>query len=115
MSLTRCSVLLRVMLSCRCSIQQQQEQLAANGFSSAAIARACAGLQMPKPDVGPYCKATIGLCLTLSMYMAACAAVMQRLIDLQHKLFPGKDVPQQLADEVSTCHYSFAKSDACLS
>lgn len=71
------------------------------GTSPAGVAQTYDSLQGLQPDVGPHCKAMVGYCLTLSVSMAACTAVMQRLLDLHHKLYPGRIVPQQLAVEVT--------------
>ena len=53
------------------------------GTAEAATAAEYDSTEMPSPDVGPKCKAMIGFCQALTVWIAACAGIMQRLVDQQ--------------------------------
>ena len=100
--------------TCRCAIQRLQDQhTVTGGLQQAALASEYDKLPVPEPDVRVNCKAMIGFAHALAIYMVACAASMQRVLEihrllhrrqlLQSGLRLSPQVPgmQQLSDDVS--------------
>lgn len=63
---------------------------------------ALASLEVPKPDVGPKCKALIGMCQACTIWMATCTGTMQRVGELSKQGSSNSVHARQLAVEVRT-------------
>lgn len=67
----------------RCSIQRQHDQrLVEVGSKAGNVKAALDSLEVPQPDVTSRCKAMIGYCQAMAVWMLATVAVMQRLAKL---------------------------------
>lgn len=60
----------------------------------------CANLEVPKPDVGQQCKAMIGICQALTVWMATCTGTMQRVGELSKQGSGNTVHAKQLSVEV---------------
>ena len=77
---------------CRCAIQSfQDQQLSA---PSKPVGSSLRALDVPKPDRGHSCKAMIGYCQALTVWMAASVTTLQRLVDL-NKQASVATIPEQ--------------------
>ncbi len=96
---------------CRCTIQSlQDQQLSA---PSKHVGSVLGTLDVPKPDRGPSCKAMIGYCQALTVWMAASVTILQRLVDLNKQASVAKIPEQQLSVEASSKDLSHA-AHSCL-
>ena len=59
-------------------------------------------LDVPQPDRGPSCKAMIGYCQAVTVWMAASVGVLHRLVELNRSPSVIKLPEQQLSAEVGT-------------
>lgn len=68
----------------RCSIQRNQdEQLISMGTVPPLATVQMSDLEVPRPDVTPECKAKIGYCQAMTVWMSANVAIIQRLAKLK--------------------------------
>lgn len=63
-------------------LEQEQHAQAWGSRGGPSAADVCASLEIPKPDMGPQCKAMIGICQAYTVWMAACTGTMQRVAEL---------------------------------
>jgi len=85
---------------CRCAIQSlHDQQLSA---PSKPVGSVLGALDVPKPDRGPSCKAMIGYCQALTVWMAASNTILQRLVDLNKQASVARIPEQQLSVEASS-------------
>ncbi|KAL0023606.1 hypothetical protein WJX77_006297 [Trebouxia sp. C0004] len=84
-----------VFQAARCAIQSlQDQQLSA---ASKPVDSVLGALDVPRPDRGPSCKAMIGYCQAVTVWMAASVTILQRLVDLNQQ---ASNPQQQLSAEV---------------
>jgi len=57
---------------------------------------------VPKPDRGPSCKAMIGYCQAVTVWMAASVTILHRLVDLNKQASAARIPEQQLSVEASS-------------
>ncbi|DBA95867.1 TPA: hypothetical protein ACH3X1_001409 [Trebouxia sp. C0004] len=98
-------------MSYRCAIQSlQDQQLSA---ASKPVGSVLGALDVPRPDRGPSCKAMIGYCQAVTVWMAASVTILQRLVDLNQQ---ARNPQQQLSAEASfnstPCIYQLVDQDA---
>ncbi|KAL3140347.1 hypothetical protein ABBQ38_004611 [Trebouxia sp. C0009 RCD-2024] len=75
---------------------QEQHALGAGSCAPGALA----SLEVPKPDVGPKCKALIGMCQARTVWMATCTGTMQRVGELSKQGSSSSVHARQMAVEV---------------
>jgi len=85
---------------CRCAIQSLQDQQLSG--PSKPVDSVLGALDVPKPDRGPSCKAMIGYCQALTVWMAASVTILQRLADLNKQASAARIPEQQLSVEASS-------------
>ena len=96
---------------CRCAIQSLQDQQL--GAPSKSVGNVLGVLDVPKPDRGPSCKAMIGYCQALTVWMAASVTIAQRLVDLNKQASAVRILEQQLSVEASSTDSSHV-AQSCL-
>ena len=92
-----------VLVHCRNVLHRLEQEQHAQAWSSRKgpfASGVCASLEVPKPDVGPKCKAMIGICQALTVWMAACTGTMQRVAELGKQGSSNGIHAQQLSVEV---------------
>ena len=86
----------------RCSIQRNHDQqLIALGSKHNSAAADSTSLEVPQPDVIPKCKAMIGFCQAMAVWMSCTAAIIQRLANLNQKAPAADQKKLRLAAEAS--------------
>ncbi len=96
---------------CRCAIQSlQDQQLSA---PSKPVGSVVGALDVLKPDRGPSCKAMIGYCQALTVWMAASVTILHRLVDLNKQASAARVPEQQLSVEASSTNLSHV-AHSCL-
>ena len=81
-------------------LEQEQHAQAWGSKGGPSASAVCASLEVPKPDVGSQCKAMIGICQALTVWMAACTGTMQRVAELGKQGTGNGIHAQQLSVEV---------------
>ena len=85
---------------CRCAIQNLHDQQLS--LPSKPVGSVVGALDVPKPDRGPTCKAMIGYCQALTVWMAASVTILHRLVDLNKQASAARIPEQQLSVEASS-------------
>lgn len=92
----------------RCAIQRKHDQqVNERGSKGSSTAADLSSFEVPQPDVIPKCKAMIGFCQAMAVWMSCSAAIIQRLVNLNQQA-PANQKKQRPSAEASHPVCSFA-------